>query len=241
MYKRILKYLLMSLFFVVLALLTLPLPSVVSNSTDDFAKEAPIAVVPNEQNKGERCKSNTIYSSTSDEEIHEKEGYAFIVDDYCADLQKRLVEAIGSGNLTEVKDLLWRGANPETSDLSKFQSIWPLFVVPKDSVQVAKLLLDSGADVNREYCCCASCRSPLVDAVSRNDVEMVRLLLQRGANVNYRPTFSDQPYRIADVALDNPNQEILSLLDNACGLNVLCRAELRYKRFVGWIASTHSG
>ena len=227
----------LSILFVFLLYLTIPSPNYLFStwSDEEFPRETPIPLVFNKENKGQKCKENTIYSTEKNRKIHENEGYKFVVDNYCADLQENLIKAIENENIAQKRTLISLGANPKTSDYSTFEKVQPLKVASYKNYQIVKLLLDNGADVNEEFCCCAGCSSALVEAMAKNDIEMVKLLLERGANINYKPTFSLPPYTIFDVASQNQNQEIISILDNACGKSVLCRAKLRSKSLAGLI------
>ena len=143
----------------VVAYLTIPLPYF----AEDFPKDAPIALIPNTQNKGERCNPKTIYFSKNHQE---KEDYEFVVNDYCASLQEKLVIAIDDQNLAQVRDLISQGANPNTPDFSHSEWIYPIIIASyKKDLNLMKLLLDNGADVNQEYSCCMSSSTPLSNAV----------------------------------------------------------------------------
>lgn len=73
--------------------------------------------------------------------------------------------------------LLESGADANAPD---YRGLPPLFWTKPGRADVAKVLLDHGADVNAR----SRVRSTrLHKAVWQNDVEMVRLLLERGANI----------------------------------------------------------
>jgi ankyrin repeat protein len=109
-------------------------------------------------------------------------------------------------------------ANPKLATTSDKNNYPPLYsVVQSGSVELAKLLLDKGADVNNAG------RSggyglPLIQAVQNNKKELVALFLERGADPNksdrwgnYSPLFS---------AIERNNKEITALLiDKGADLN----------------------
>jgi len=235
MIKKLTKIAIAALLFGVFGFLLLPLPGAFTRN-QRFESETPIALVASDLNLGVRCRADVIYSTEAAKQFREGEGYEFTVDNHCANLQKDLTDAVSSGDIENIRRLITEGANPRGKDYSGFEAINPVQIAAHKSVPVAKLLLDNGADPNEEYCCCASCRSPLVSAIWTNDSELVDLFLQRGANIYYKPDFSDEPYDIADVAIfDCHNREIIDLLENACGANAFCRAEFRVKRLAYWI------
>nr|MCU0239023.1 hypothetical protein [Pyrinomonadaceae bacterium] len=121
----------LSLFFATLFIgitAFLIIPTSFSTTKIDFPKEEPIKLIPNEQNKGERCKAEIYYVTEKTRETHEKEGYEFTVNDYCANLQENLIKAIQNKNPVEVKRLISLGANPQGVDFSGFDTRHPLYI-----------------------------------------------------------------------------------------------------------------
>jgi hypothetical protein len=192
----------------------------------------PIAIDSRKQ-----CKAGTIYVTTVARQYHENEGYEFTVDDNCAALQKSLVEAIRNNDLDGVTRLIGNGANPETADWSMNESMFPLEAAVYQEPKIVKVLLDNGANPNREFCCCASCSSPLTIAIREKRVETVRLLLDRGASLEYRPKFTDGDFDSAlEVSTKEVNQEIIDMVTPACQEQFACRLRLRTRsllRLVG--------
>lgn len=90
------------------------------------------------------------------------------------DLKKQddLVSAVGQNNPDEVKRLLAAGANPNAPNRS---GQTPL-AANNGGVEMARLLLEKGADVNAS--------NPLMAAVGKGDLALVKLLLERGAKIN---------------------------------------------------------
>lgn len=77
-----------------------------------------------------------------------------------------------------VQALLKHGADPNATDEHNWTPLRCASV--NDNVNIARCLLDHGADVN-EKC---NFGTALMDAAGRNEIYLVRLFLQRGANVN---------------------------------------------------------
>jgi ankyrin repeat protein len=179
------------------------------------------------------CKTDMIYVTEETREIHEKEEYPFVVDDNCANLQKHLVDAVQNDDVKAATELIAAGANPQTADWSMFEPSLPLQVAVYKSPAIVKLLLDNGADVNKERCCCAACSSPLTTVIQENKTETVQLLLEHGANVEYRPRFTDgEPYSPFELAMRSGNPDIISLVSDACEQTLMCRIKSRTRRIL---------
>lgn len=88
----------------------------------------------------------------------------------------RLCLSLENGELETIRLCLLAGSNPNHSCRFNF----PLDrAVGKKSLDVAKLLLDAGADVNRSNNCGST--TPLRHATAKKDTDMMLLLLERGA------------------------------------------------------------
>lgn len=225
------RRILLIVFVVILAVgLFLVLPPLGSFSNDDLVA-APGSFVHSKTDTDQLCKPNTVYVTEEARKIHEREGYDFIVDDRCADLQKRLLESINRDNLTEVRELISMGANAQTADLSTHQAVFPLQVAAYKSSESVKILLENGADVNQEYCCCAMCMSPLTKAISGDRIENAQLLIQYGADLDYRPSFSDgdKPLPL-ELAIEGGNGDMIQLVRSACERTLGCRVKSRAGR-----------
>lgn len=211
---------------VLVVALYLTIPSQWPTSTSS-QPEPPIALEANE-----RCQSGKIYVAEDTREVHEREGYEFIVDNNCADLQHQLILAIGNDDINEVRRLISLGANPDTSDWANYQADRPFMVAIYHDTAIVKVLLDNGAKVNEEYCCCAACRSPLTAAIDAEKVETAQFLVERGANLAYRPSWgdTDELRSALEIALRSKNPQINHLADNVCEPVLSCRIKLRTKK-----------
>ena len=93
-----------------------------------------------------------------------------------------LAAAVDSNDIDIVNELLQHGADPNLYDIHIDDvriPCAPLYVVT--SKEIAKLLLDNGADVNMQDRMWG--RTPLIYAAKRGDLETVELYLQYGAHV----------------------------------------------------------
>lgn len=97
----------------------------------------------------------------------------------CAsDQDKALVNAAGTGNVEEMRQLINRGANVNAV---AFDDLTPLTQAAKvGQVDAVRLLIVSGADVNKP----SGDLSPLFFAADKGHVAVVRLLLENGAKLN---------------------------------------------------------
>ena len=210
--------------------LFLVLPPIGSFSNDDLVA-APGSFLQSKTDTNQLCKSNTVYVTEKTREIHEREGYDFVIDDRCADLQERLLESITNDDLTAVRQLISMGANAQTADLSTHEAIFPLQVAAYKSSESVKILLENGADVNQEYCCCAMCMTPLTKAISGDRIENAQLLIQYGADLEYRPSFSDgDKLSPLELAIEGGNGDMIQLVRSACERTLGCRVKSRAGR-----------
>lgn len=90
----------------------------------------------------------------------------------------KLVDAIISNDLLEVKVLISQGVDVNQSDLN--DDFTPLMrAINLDSIEIVKLLLTAGAGVNLSP---SPDKTALGLAISNGNLEMVKLLLEAGAN-----------------------------------------------------------
>jgi ankyrin repeat protein len=161
-----------------------------------------------------RCQANTLYLWEKVEDIE-----SGVVNPYCADLQSDLLNAAINNDLAKARRALAQGASPNSPGYEKrrdyYESRRPLTSAAwEGSTEVLSLMLDNGADIEQEYCCCMSCRTALDFAVEAKHVETVKLLLARGANVKHKDS-ADPEWTTPRRAEEGGNQEIISLLHQA--------------------------
>jgi uncharacterized protein len=96
-------------------------------------------------------------------------------------LEIKLVDEIRRGNLDAVRELLDRGVPIEMKDPNFSQATPLAFAVSRKKTDIAKFLIDRGADVNARD---IDGMTSLIWAVVNSDPEMVDILVAKGADVN---------------------------------------------------------
>ncbi|MBP5426781.1 MAG: ankyrin repeat domain-containing protein [Clostridiales bacterium] len=92
-----------------------------------------------------------------------------------------------SGNITIVKLLLKFGFDPNIEFMDKtilIEVIESKYMDVKDKVNMLRLLIDNGADVNKKVRYEGG-DVPIIIACRQMEIEVIRLLIESGANVNY--------------------------------------------------------
>jgi ankyrin repeat protein len=119
-----------------------------------------------------------------------------------AELNRRLIDIAGDGNLKLMASLLQRGADANATDPDKIGG--PLtHAVKSGRIDAVKLLLDHGAQINRRFA-----EVTALGSVRKNDLDMARFLLAHGADPNI-PSYSTTPlFRAAEDA-DLPMIQLL--------------------------------
>ncbi len=135
-------------------------------------------------------------------------------------LKESLINAISKLNLSEVEYLLEKGA--DVNYISKYdESPLSAFLmgyyddiedgeIVEDKFNIAKLLIDYGADVNHKNSYDGN-QGPLTYAVLGNDTRLVDLLIKNGAEVNARSSHGETPL-IAAIKHGNNNNDVIGLL-----------------------------
>jgi len=131
-----------------------------------------------------------------------------------------LINAISKLDISEVKKLLDEGANVnyiskyDESPLSSFLMGYYDDVedgeILEDKFNIAKLLIDYGADVNHKNSYDGN-QGPLTYAVLGNDTNLVDLLIKNGADVNAISSHGETPL-IAAIKDGNNNNDVIGLL-----------------------------
>ena len=135
-------------------------------------------------------------------------------------LKESLINAISKLNLSEVEYLLENGADVnyiskyDESPLSAFLMGYYDDVedgeILEDKFNIAKLLIDYGADVNHKNSYDGN-QGPLTYAVLGNDIRLVDLLIKSQCEVNARSLHGETPL-IAAIKDGNNNNDVIRLL-----------------------------
>jgi ankyrin repeat protein len=104
-----------------------------------------------------------------------------------------LIRAARRGDLKEVKLIIEKGRNVNyIENLYRWTPL--LWAIEQDRIDICRVLLDHGADVNQRA---IDGLTPLLFAVSGSRIDIIKLLLIRGANVNHENKFG---FTVADYA-----------------------------------------
>ncbi|XP_053713468.1 cyclin-dependent kinase 4 inhibitor B [Synchiropus splendidus] len=120
-------------------------------------------------------------------------------------LQDQLTSAAARGDATEVEHLLRLGV--DVNGVNSFGRT-ALQVMMMGSTQVARVLLDQGAEPNVPDR--STGRTPLHDAAQAGFVESVRLLVQSGADAQARDHRNQRP---VDLATSEGHSDIVEFLE----------------------------
>jgi len=94
------------------------------------------------------------------------------------ELEQAIDYAVRKGNINEVKQLLSAGASADTFYIG-YPVLW--WAVDKNYIDIVKLLIESGANVNKPS---QSGKMPLMIAADNRKVDIVKILLNAGADTN---------------------------------------------------------
>ena len=98
-----------------------------------------------------------------------------------AEYSTELNQAVSGDDIDRVKELIVRGANVNGKD-DGYSKVTPLFIaVGNGNVEIARLLLESGAKVNVRD---AERQTPIMRLDDDSDAAMVELLIQHGAKID---------------------------------------------------------
>jgi hypothetical protein len=179
--------------------------------TADPPRETSVALVCMNRDQERRCLARTVYSREHNEYADSYE----VVDPHCAEAQYKLEKAIVANDFALACAALAQGANPNSpGDDYDLNQPLPLAAM-MDRREIVRLLLDNGADVNGQQCCCMSCKTPLTAAVEIGDVELVKLLIGSGANACYNIPYTERD-TVLSLAEMKGNKEVSKLICDAC-------------------------
>lgn len=126
-----------------------------------------------------------------------------------------LQRACKKGNVRDVTQLLQRGADPNEADFCGFTCLHEAALA--GHTDVAKILLEHGADVNKQALEAGDLETPLIDASENQHTETVQLLLEHGADT--RVYNIDGFTALTKIYNDHANEEgyekIIKLLEDA--------------------------
>jgi ankyrin repeat protein len=121
---------------------------------------------------------------------------------------KQLIDACKSGDLAAVQKLLDEGVDVDWKDIFGMTALMRVVSRQKGHVDVAKLLLDRGAQINMQHSFGGG--TALMWAILFDEVDCVRLLLERGADMSIQ----DKRGRTAKaLAKNHRHDDIVQLLD----------------------------
>ena len=137
-------------------------------------QETPVPFESTKENGGKRCEAKYYFGARRK---GSDEGYS----PFCYKLQLRLMKAAREGNLSEIRETLKFGANPNQSVDDSFPPLQT--AAASGQADAVRLLLDNGAEVNHVA---DFENTPLNAAAASGQTEVVRVLLDRGADVCYK-------------------------------------------------------
>ena len=127
-----------------------------------------------------------------------------------------LIFAVIQGNLSLVRELILKGANPNIYEIESGNS--PLIWSAQGSKEVVAFLLDSNADsrLRNPF----NCQTVVHAAVAANNLDVVRLLLSRNLIVSFADSQGQTPLGIAKRLPSNDISNLLIDYLNSKGMNV---------------------
>ncbi len=135
----------------------------------------------------------------------------------CEDIEPDLKRGMKRGILNNVRELVEKGADPNTSRRSRHGNYCgtPLHdAAAKNTIEIVEILLDAGADLEAHDRFYSS--TPLIYAVKNSHREMTDFLLDKGADVSARNLFGRTALHLAaekagDVFPEEDKEEVESL------------------------------
>lgn len=152
--------------------------------------------------------------------------FVYIIPFYLIYLNRQLLKAVETHNISLARKLLEKGADP---DYAGIRGNWPVLLAALENREVMELLLDYGADIN----CCdgGKCYSPLIRAARAGDFLLTRFLLEKGADP-YVVSFCGLVPLV--YAVERGNKEVVKILVSSMSdIQVLEECmEVCYKRHI---------
>jgi ankyrin repeat protein len=136
----------------------------------------------------------------------------------CIKIDNLLLNACWGNSIEIVGYLLKNGIKP--SPFNNNPQTAPLhYAAEKESVDIARLLIESGSEINIEDTVDNKLRTPLHYAAHGRSTKLIQLLIDNGANVNAVDSDGKTPLHIAS---DGNNKDIRAaqiLIENGCDIN----------------------
>ena len=171
----------------------------VSPDVQRKANETPIPLETTKENGGKRCEARYYFGERGSDP---DEGYT----PYCYKLQSKLIKGAGDGNLSDIREALRFGANP---NLPVDDSFPPLQTAAASGrTEAERLLINNGARVNQIS---DFENTPLNAAAAGGYADVVKVLLESGADACYRSASGTA----ADIARSRGHKEAAELLKSA--------------------------
>lgn len=127
--------------------------------------------------------------------------------------ENRLVNAASTGDLAAAKSLLSQGVSVNAQD-SELGVTALMSAVEDRHADVARLLLENGADVNRKD---AKGNTPLMAAALGGQTSLVMALLHRGADVNAENDYAETP--LSNAVINGHADVVKMLIDSGANVN----------------------
>lgn len=135
------------------------------------------------------------------------------------ELDQKLLTAVKSGQVSEVKALLKMGANPNAAGELRGELRWTalMYTAAAGDMPCAQALLEAGAEVNMEN---LEGATALLIAVGRRRSDMVPMLLDKGANPNVMTKKGITALMVAAMSTKETAKLVRALLEKGADPNV---------------------
>jgi len=132
-----------------------------------------------------------------------------------------ILEAVKANDIARVRELLSSGINQN-------EGSWALhYAVTQGAIELVRILIHAGVDVNRELLMGREDKPILVegsalrDAALEGHLNIVEDLLKAGANVNYLPRISDEGSALMLAAQEGHFEIVKKLVESGADVNII--------------------